>query len=341
MNPGTRRHSGAHCAAPHLAAAVLLLLHCAPLLSADELRGEAYERLKKAFVEILVEDHLDGSGWIADSEGLVVTAAHVVNTPGKRVEIMSPAVGRVEAKVIAIDRGNDTAVLKIPAREGGYPALGFADKVPAPAVRVFLLGSPVFRHGVLQTATIARDSSTFEFMGFSGDYVRIMHLSGYGPPGSSGGPWVNARGEVIGLNSGMMRDGNASAGIGFMVPLDPIRSLVRAKQTPGTPTLGSAFEEIWEQKPEYLRRYPPKTEGLTVRALKKEGPAMRAGLADGDLVVALNDKPVRLRDEAMEILRGLKSGDTVKVKLLLPGGGESEKTVPLGNLEADWTVRNP
>ena len=306
------------------------------LPAADDLPAEAYERLKKSFVEILVDDHLDGSGWIAEADGIVVTASHVVNTPGKRFEVMSPAVGRVEATVIAIDRGNDTAVLKLPARDGGYPALGFAEKVPAAAAQVYLLGSPVFRHAILLSATVGRDSDTFEFMAFSGDYVRVMHLSGSGPPGSSGGPWVNARGEVIGLNSGLMRDGAASAGIGFMVPVDPIRALVKSKQTPATPTLGSAFEEFWEEKKEYTHTFPPKTEGLALRALKKDGPAMRSGLKDGDLIVAIDDKPVRLRDEGVAILRAHKSGEVAKLKVLLPGGGFSEKTVPLGDLESDW-----
>lgn len=304
--------------------------------AADDLSTEAYDRLKKAFVEILVDDHLDGSGWISESEGIAVTAAHVVNTPGKRVEVNSPAFGRVEAKVIAIDRGNDTAVLQLPARDGGYPVVPFAEKRPATAARVYLLGSPVFRHAILLTGLIGREKDTFEFMSFSADYVRIMHLSGSGPPGSSGGPWVNAAGEVIGLNSGLMRDGAASAGIGFMVPVEPIRSLVKAKQTPSTPTLGSAFEEFWEQKSDYIKRFPPKTEGVVLRVLKKDGPAMRAGLNEGDLVVAVDDTSVKLRDEAVELLRKHKSGEVAKLKLLLPDGKTAEKTVPLGDLEADW-----
>ena len=96
--------------------------------AADDLPADFYERVRRACIEVLVDDHLDGSGWIAEAEGIVVTAAHVVNTPGKRVEVMSPIIGRMEAKVIAIDRGNDTAVLKLPPREGGYPVLAFADR---------------------------------------------------------------------------------------------------------------------------------------------------------------------------------------------------------------------
>ena len=318
-----------------------LLLACAALSAGERLPPDFYERIHKAYVEILVEGHLDGSGWVAESDGYAVTASHVVNTPGKTVEVVSASFGRVDATVIAIDRGNDVAVLKLPAREGGYPALAFANRAPPAGTNVYLLGSPVYRHSVLHTAMTARNADTYEFMPFSGDYVRVMHLSGFGAPGSSGGPWVNARGEIVGLNSGLMRDGQSSAGIGFMVPVEPIRNLVKSKKTPGTPTLGSAFEEIWEQKADYIKKFPPKSEGLALRVLKKDGPAMRAGLAEGDFVVAIDDKPVRLRDEAVAILRGRKSGDAVKIKLLLPAGGTSEKTVSLGDLESDWNTPKP
>src|SRR5207253_818179 len=127
-------------------------------------------------------------------------------------------------------------------------------------------------------------------------YVRVFHISGFGAPGSSGGPWLNAKGEVIGLNSGLMRDGAGSAGIGFMVPVDAIRNLVRTQKTPGTPTLGGAFEEIWEQNADYIKKFPPKTEGLVLRSIKKDGPAIKAGLAEFDLIIAIDDKTVRLRD---------------------------------------------
>src|ERR1043165_7365554 len=99
-----------------------------PRLQAEE--PDLYSNACKSFVEILIENHLDGSGWIASADGIVVTPAHVVGSPGKRIEINSESLGRLEAKVIAVDLGNDTALLKLPTRDTAYPALAFAEKVP-------------------------------------------------------------------------------------------------------------------------------------------------------------------------------------------------------------------
>src|SRR5437868_828515 len=90
----------------------LFLLVCtgfAPHLLAEE--SDLYSNACKSFVEILIDNHLDGSGWIATADGIAVTTAHVVGSPGKRIEIQSESLGRLEAKVIAVDRGNDTALL--------------------------------------------------------------------------------------------------------------------------------------------------------------------------------------------------------------------------------------
>lgn len=310
---------------------LILLLAASPL---DELAPEAYERLRNAYVEVLVDDRLEGSGWIADPEGVAVTAAHVVHAPGRRVEVRSERLGRIAARVRAVDRGNDAALLALPRRDGGYPAVPLGERLPGPSGRVWLLGSPVYRHGLLLGGRIARDVDAFEFMAFSGDYVRVRHVSGSGPPGSSGGPWVTPRGEVVGLNSGLMRDGASPTSVGFLVPVEPVRALLASGRSPATPTLGAAFEEIWEQPAAYLRRFPPGTEGLVLRALRKEGPAAAAGLSDGQLLLAIDGRPLRLRDEAVAALRARKAGDVVK--LAIHGSGET--AVTLGNLEADWAA---
>ncbi len=319
-----------------------LLLAVATLLprpaAADELPAEAYERLRAAFVEVLADGHLEGSGWIAEAEGVVVTAAHVVGAPGRRLELRSPRLGRLAARVIAVDRGNDAALLRLPARDGGYPAVPLAAKVPPVSTRIHLLGSPVFRHALLLGGTVAAPEDVYEFMGFSGDYVRIRPVSGSGPPGTSGGPWADPRGEVVGLNSGLMRDGSAPNGIGFMVPVEAIRSLLREKRSPATPSLGGAFEEIWEQPLDYLRRYPAGTEGLVLRVLRKEGPAAAAGMAEGQLVVAIDGRPLRLRDEALQFLRLRKPGDAVNLQVRTPAGELREHRVTLADLEADWAA---
>ena len=75
----------------------LLLALAARLAAGQEVGAGLYEKARQASVEILVDDHLDGSGWFADTKGMVFTAAHVIGRPGRRIEILSPAAGRLEA----------------------------------------------------------------------------------------------------------------------------------------------------------------------------------------------------------------------------------------------------
>ena len=314
-------------------AAFLLLAQ----LSAGELPEDFYDRIKKACVEILVDDHLDGSGWLVDSEGLVVTAAHVVPTPGKRIEVMLPPDVRVSATVVCVDRGNDAAVLRIPARPNGYPVLKFAEKMPAAGSTNYLFGAPIQRHGILLKGCVARNDTAFEYYDSISDYVEIVHLTCANPPGTSGGPWLNERGEVVGLNSGMMRDNKAPAGIGFAIPFAPIQRLIVSGKTARTATLGAAYEELWQQKRDFLQKFPPRTEGIVLPRLKAEGPGARGGLKEWDVIISADDTPLRYPDTLLRIIRAKKPGDEIKLKILAPNAeGVKEKTVRLGHLESEW-----
>ena len=102
---------------------VLAAMASASATVAAELSPAAYEEAKAATVEILVNGHLNGSGWIGDAKGLIVTAGHVVESPDRRFEVVSPALGRKEAKLLAVDLGHDLALLSIALRKEGYPAL--------------------------------------------------------------------------------------------------------------------------------------------------------------------------------------------------------------------------
>lgn len=315
-------------------AALSLSAASAQEVPSDLSRQELYARAKSAFVEVLVDDYLAGSGAFVDSDGLILTAAHLFGGPGQRVEVLSPVAGRRSARVLAIDGGHDLALLKTEARDEGYPELSVASVPPAVGDDVYLLGTPIFRHAVMTRGMVARDAPAFEWYG--NRYVEIVHVDATTISGMSGGPWLNGRGEIVGVQSGLMPK-SAAAGIAFMAPHKAVRNLLTSRRTAATAAVGVAVEETWQQQPDFRKRFPPKTEGLVARILNKDGPAMRAGIRQWDVIIEADGRTVRRIDEFVRIMRGKRPGDPLPLKLLLPdGAGTREITVQLGKLEAGW-----
>jgi len=300
-------------------------------------REELYRRAKGATVEVLVDGHLAGSGWFADAQGWVLTAAHMVPKPDARVELRWVA-GRVKAEPVAVDLGHDATLLKAEPRDGGYPALPLAEKVPPAGADVFLMGTPVFRHAVLGRGMIAHDEPTYDhFVATWHGYIETIQLAATVQQGVSGGPWLNDRGEVVGLQSGMLAVNGVSVGIAHMAPVGALRSLLCEKTNASTPTIGAAFDEVWQQGPDFLKRFPADTEGLIVASLKEDGPAARAGLKQGEVVIEADGRKLALRDELVRSIRTKKPGDSIKLTILQPDGtGTREVTVPVGYLEVGW-----
>jgi S1-C subfamily serine protease len=312
---------------------VLLLAGVAAAEQGD--RAELYEKARQASLEILVDDHQSGSGVMVEQTGTALTAAHVLGRPGSRVEILSPVAGRRKAKVVAVDLGHDLAVLRIEPRPDGYPAMPLAEAAPQAGEDVFLLGTPIFRHGVMIRGMIARGDATFEFYGDR--YVGIVHVNATVQFGMSGGPWFNAAGEVVGIQSGVMKIKDVPAGIAFMVPFEALRGLTRSQKTAATASPGLAVEETWQQQRDFLRRIPPRTEGLVVKVLKNDGPAARAGVKQWDVITEADGQTIRMPDELLRLIRSKTPGDTLKLTLLSPdGAGTRQVDVRLGKLEVAW-----
>jgi S1-C subfamily serine protease len=306
----------------------------------DEKAGEAlsaglFNKVRAATVDVLVEDHLNGSGWFVDPQGWLFTAAHMIDGPKSRVEVISPTIGRRAAKVVAVDLGHDLALLRVEPREGGYPALPLAKDVPPAGEAVYLVATPMYQHGVLLQGMMAGDAPTFAY--YSPAYVEVVQVAGTVQAGTSGGPWFNRKGEVIGQQAGVMSMNDIPIGVVDMSPVAAVRALWTNKKTTATPMLGAGVDEIWQLDRDFLRHFPPRTEGLVVTALEKHKPAKRAGLKELDLIVAVDEQPVRETGQLVRLVLRKQPGQSVKLTVLRPdGGGRRDITVTLGKLEADW-----
>ena len=100
---------------------------------------------------------------------------------------------------------------------------------------------------------------------------------------------------------------------------------------------GVFVDEVWVLPPDQLRRFPPATEGMVVQSLQADGPAARAGIKKGEIIVAVDGQKVRLRDDFVRLIRAKKPGQSVELTVIgADGTGTRKVTVPIGKLEVAW-----
>ncbi len=301
------------------------------LAEADD-GGQLYDRLKRASVEILVERRLAGTGCVIQDDGLILTAAHLFRQSRNEIEVLMADRVRLPATLIAVDEGHDLALLELPKRETPIPHIPLAEQMAAPGKHAFLFGTPLFRHAVMIRGVVARKGTTCEFV--DGHYVEVMHVGAIAPKGTSGGPWVNGRGEVIGVQSSGMALGDAQQGIAFVAPLPAVRKLVESKKSAKTPTLGIAVEELWEQPPQYLKKIDRQVTGVVAKIVKKDGQAAKTGIVKNEIISAVDGRPVQFRDDFVQAVRRRSVGNSVKLTVLdAEGKKRREVSIPLVALE--------
>jgi S1-C subfamily serine protease len=296
---------------------------------------ELYRLARQATAEILVDGHLSGSGSFVDDNGLLVTAAHVLARPTRKVEVISSVIGRRPAAPVAVDLGHDLVLLQVRLSAGrDSPALPLADALPAVGSEVHLYATPAYRHQIIQRGTIARSELTFEF---HSHFVEVLQIAALVQEGTSGGAWLNRRGQIVGIQLGSVASKSGPAGIANVSPATAIGALLRSKRNASTPTVGVFFDEVWILQPDALRRFVPGTEGLFVQQLRNDGPAARAGIQKGEVIVAADDIKIRFRDELLRMIRGKTPGQSVKLTVVRPNGAGSRSVpVRLGELEVAW-----
>ena len=273
---------------------------------------KVYAQLQAASVEILVDGRLAGSGSVVDTQGHVLIADHMAPSGRVRIEAQSKSLGRLALKTVARDKAHDLMLLVLPPRKEAYSHLTLAKDQPKAGQPVFLFGAPVFRHEVMISGKMARSQPAYEF--YDGAFREIFHISAIAPIGTSGGPWVNGRGELIGVQSAAMTINGAHRGIAYASPLAALKGLLKQQQTTQSATLQTGVEELWGQEPGFIKKLPKDFRGLVVRQLQTNGVAAKAGLKEWDIIVAVAGKTVDRTDELIGFIRSQKPGQSVEIK---------------------------
>src|SRR6266513_568118 len=234
-----------------------------------------------------------GSGFIIDRNGTILTNYHVVDGAQKIAVTLSDG-KTYDAKVIGKDQKTDIAVIKIDAGQDlPVATLGDSDNLEV-GEWVMAIGNPF---GLDHTVTSGIVSAKGRHIG-AGPYDDFIQTDASVNPGNSGGPLVNGRGEVVGINVAIVSQTGANVGIAFAMPINLVKELLPQLQTKGTVTRGWAGLAIQEVTPDIAQAFGlAKPGGALVAGIVKGGPAERGGIKVGDIVTEYDGRQVKDANE--------------------------------------------
>jgi serine protease Do len=264
-----------------------------------------------------------GSGVIISRDGVVLTNAHVVGS--SRVVEVGLADGRtLRGQVLGRDQTIDVAVVRLDARNLPVAPLGDSDRLEVGQAAI-AVGNPL---GLERTVTSGVVSAVNRNpRGFALD--GLIQTDAAISPGNSGGPLVDSRGRVIGINTAVISGAGAS-GLGFAVPINLANDIVQQILTTGRVTRAFVGINYADIGPELARQFElPVREGIIVGRVEPGSPAARAGIRAQDIIVRGNDTPIRSGGDLRQLLRDLSPGDQLRLEVLRPSG-RTNITVRLG-----------
>jgi serine protease Do len=285
---------------------------------------EFFKRFQMPMPKGGVPAHGMGSGFVVTPDGYILTNAHVVaDAAGVTVKLSDRR--EFKAKVIGADRRTDVALLKIDA--AGLPTVKLGDpKSLRPGEWVAAIGSPF---GLENSVTAGVVSATGRALPDS-SYVPFIQTDVAVNPGNSGGPLFNMAGEVIGINSQIFSRTGAYQGVSFAIPIDVALGVKDQLVAHGRVVRGRLGVTVQEMNQPLASSFGMKTAtGALVSSVEKDGPAERAGLKAGDVVLKLDGKPIEHSGELARRIAEMKPGTRAKLELWRDGGSK-EVAVTVG-----------
>lgn len=285
-------------------------------------RETLYQRAVGASVEVLLDGRHNGSGFFVNATGTIVTAAHLFTRSNAVVEVLSPRFGRLPCLLVARDVGHDVALLQTQPPMRQAPTLPLASRRPGVGEELMQLGAPIFRQALWQPGRVAKDAAGYEFYGPRLGYVEVIYLAAMMQGGTSGGPWLDANGRVVGVQSGSLSLENRPMGMAYLAPVEAVHSLLKTRRDAATPDAGVGVDHPWEMDPSYIKQLPTNSTGLVVSVLRTNGPAARAGLQLRDFLMTAEELPLFRIPDLLQEIRRRQPGDTLRLRVWRP----AEKT---------------
>ena len=265
-----------------------------------------------------------GSGFIISSDGYILTNNHVVDDADE-ITVKLSNKGELKGKVVGRDPKTDLALVKVTTNKP-LPALALGNSDNARVGDwVVAVGNPFGLDHTVTAGIISAKGRALE-----GPYDDFIQTDASINPGNSGGPLLDLQGEVIGINAQIVSGGQ---GIGFAIPVNLAKQIVPQLKSKGTVSRGWMGVAIQDLTPEMATHFGlRKGEGALVADVSRGGPADKAGIRRGDVIVAYNGKPIQESHDLPILVASTPIGRSVAVKVLRDG---KNRTVNLevGKLE--------
>tara|TARA_Y100001935_G_C17311708_1_gene517034 strand:- start:14994 stop:16136 length:1143 start_codon:yes stop_codon:yes gene_type:complete len=273
-----------------------------------------------------------GSGVIVSNEGFILTNNHVISGADE-IQIVLKDGRQLNAKIIGTDPESDLAVLKANGENLPIASFGDSQRIQVGDI-VMAIGNPF---GVGQTVTMGIVSATGRNQLGITNFENFIQTDAAINPGNSGGALINTKGEVIGISTAIFSDSGGSHGIGFAIPMElaqvVMREIVQYRRVIRG-WIGISAQNMTEELAQSLNT---KNEGLLISGVLEGGPADRAGLLPGDIILEVNKEKAENYLQILNRIAQKKPGEKVNIKVKRIG--KLSKVIQEFNVEAIVTER--
>ncbi len=262
-----------------------------------------------------------GSGFIIDSEGIILTNAHVVDR-ADRVTVTLKDGRHLDGEVRGIDEVTDLAVVTVRPENGGLPiaALGDSDQVQVGDWAI-AVGNPLGLDNTVTLGIVSTLNRSSTAVGIPDKRVDFIQTDAAINPGNSGGPLLNGQGEVIGINTAIRANAN---GIGFAIPINKAKEisaqLIRGEQVQH-PYLGVQIATLTPELARQNNSDPnssvllPELNGVLVMGVIPGSPAAEAGIRRGDVITQMESQPVDSAEQLQNRVENSRVGQTLRLRV--------------------------
>lgn len=261
-----------------------------------------------------------GSGFILSADGYVLTNAHVVDGADD-VYVKLTDKREFKAKIIGSDKRSDVALLKIDGEKLPTLTMGSSEKTRV-GEWVIAIGSPFDLDNTVTAGIVSAKARE------TGEYLPLIQTDVAVNPGNSGGPLINMRGEVIGVNSQIYSRSGGYMGISFAIPIEEAIRVSEQIKTTGKVVRGRLGVQIGEVSKEIAESLGlSKTRGALVQKVEADGPAEKAGIESGDIILKFNGVVIDRVNDLPRLVGNTKPGVHTTIQLWRKGALRDVKVV--------------
>jgi serine protease Do len=278
-----------------------------------------------------------GSGVIVNANGLIITNSHVVSK-AEEIRVVLSDKREFAAKLVGMDSKTDLAILRVDA--GGLQTIPWGDSDGLEVGELVLaVGNPF---GLNQTVTMGIVSAVGRASMGIAEYEDFIQTDAAINPGNSGGALVNARGELVGINTAIFSQSGGNMGIGFAVPSSMARSILDQLIKNGKVVRGWLGVSIQELSPELAQQFGvPDAKGVLVSEVLDDSPAKRGGVERGDIIQEYEGRPIDSPTQLRNAVARSHIGKKVRIKVIREGRAKAVELMVVEQPQSIARVADP